>query len=125
VASPLGEGINDIRLTENFALAEFACRCCGAVRVDPELVQKLQQLRDRIGKPIAITSGYRCPAHNRAVGGAAQSQHMYGAAADITVKGMAPATVADHAEAIGFGGIGRYSTFTHVDVRAGRARWNG
>ena len=121
----MGQGVNDIRLTENFTLAEFACRCCGAAKIDPGLVQKLQALRDRIGKPIAITSGYRCPAHNRAVGGAAQSQHMRGTAADIVVKGLAPATVADHAEAIGFGGIGRYATFTHVDCRDKKARWNG
>ena len=121
----MGQGINDIKLSPNFTLSEFQCRCCGAVRVDPELVRKLQQLRDRIGKPIAITSGYRCPAHNRAVGGATQSQHLTGKAADITVKGMAPATVADHAEAIGFGGIGRYATFTHVDCRDKKARWNG
>lgn len=121
----MGQGVNDIRLTENFTLAEFACRCCGAAKIDPGLVQKLQQLRDRIGKPISITSGYRCQAHNRAVGGATQSQHMHGTAADIMVKGLAPATVAEHAEAIGFGGIGRYATFTHVDVRAGRARWSG
>lgn len=125
MASPLGEGINDIRLTENFTLAEFACRCCGAAKIDPELVRKLQQLRDRIGKPITITSGYRCPAHNKAVGGAANSQHLYGTAADIVVKGMSPATVADHAEVIGFGGIGRYAGFTHVDTRATKARWNG
>ena len=95
------------------------------MRVDPELVRKLQQLRDRIGKPISITSGYRCQAHNKAVGGATQSQHMHGTAADIVVKGMAPATVADHAEAIGFGGIGRYAGFTHVDTRTEKARWNG
>ena len=95
------------------------------MRVDPELVRKLQQLRDRIGKPISITSGYRCPAHNAAVGGAAGSQHLLGKAADIVVQGMAPAQVADHAEAIGFGGIGRYAGFTHVDTRATKARWNG
>ncbi len=89
------------------------------------MVRKLQLFRDRLGKPITITSGYRCPAHNKAVGGAKESQHLLGKAADIVVKGMSPATVAEHAEAIGFGGIGRYATFTHVDVRAGRARWSG
>ena len=95
------------------------------MKIDPELVQKLQQLRDRIGKPISITSGYRCPAHNAAVGGAAGSQHLLGKAADIVVQGMAPATVAAIAEEFGFGGIGRYAGFTHVDTRATKARWNG
>ena len=72
------------------------------MRVDPELVRKLQQLRDRIGKPISITSGYRCLAHNKAVGGDAQSQPYMVKAADIIVEGMSPATVANHAEAMGF-----------------------
>ncbi len=117
--------MNDIRLSPNFTLAEFACRGDGSVKIDPELVRKLQQLRDRVGKPVVITSGYRTPAYNKTVGGAAQSQHLYGKAADIIVEGMSPATVANHAEAVGFGGIGRYSTFTHVDVRAIKARWSG
>jgi zinc D-Ala-D-Ala carboxypeptidase len=121
----LGQGVNDIKLSPNFTLAEFACRCCGAVRVDPELVRKLQQLRDRIGNPISITSGYRCPAHNKAVGGVEDSQHLLGKAADIMVKGIPASTVAEAAEKVGFGGIGCYSTFTHVDVREGFARWSG
>ena len=121
----LGTGINDIQLTANFNLTEFACRHCGAVKIDPALVTRLQQLRDRVGRPIIITSGYRCEAHNRAVGGATDSQHLLGKAADIQVEGMAPDTLAAHAEAIGFGGIGIYSNFVHVDTRAGRVRWRG
>ena len=121
----LGEGINDIQLTANFNLREFACRHCGALKIDPALVTRLQQLRDRVGKAINITSGYRCPTHNRAVGGAANSQHLLGKAADMWVEGMSPDTLATHAEAVGFGGIGIYDTFVHVDTRSGRARWRG
>ncbi len=120
----LEEGGNGM-LSKNFNRSEFACKHCGQVIVSPELVRKLQELRDRLGRPVTITSGYRCQVHNRAVGGASQSQHMLGTAADIVVSGMTPAQVAQVAEGIGFGGIGRYKTFTHVDVRAGKARWNG
>ena len=121
----LGEGINDIQLAPNFNLREFACKHCGAVKIDPALVGELQRLRDRVGRPIIITSGYRCEAHNRAVGGAANSQHLLGKAADIQVEGMGPAALAAHAEVIGFGGIGIYGNFVHVDTRATTARWRG
>lgn len=46
-------------------------------------VEVLQPIRDAWGKPIVVTSGYRCPALNKAVGGVANSQHIYGQAADI------------------------------------------
>lgn len=121
----LGKGVNNVQLTTNFNLAEFACRHCGTVKLDPALVVKLQQLRDRVGWAITITSGYRCPEHNRAVGGVANSQHLLGKAADVWVQDMAPADLAAHAEVVGFGGIGVYSNFVHVDTRAGSARWIG
>jgi hypothetical protein len=58
-----------IQLSKNFNSIEFACPCCGRWKVDPELVQKLQQLRDHLGYPIIITSGYRCPRYNNSIGG--------------------------------------------------------
>lgn len=48
----------------------------------------LQPLRDHLGRPVVVSSGYRSPALNRAVGGAQNSDHMYGRAADIVVPGM-------------------------------------
>jgi len=115
------------RLSPHFAEAEFACRCCGLVRVNIRLVQLLEQLRGQLGgKPVVVSSAYRCAAHNRALGGARQSQHLLGNAADIAVAGVAPLEVAAAAEKVGFAGVGRYSGFTHVDVRAvGKARWVG
>ena len=44
----------------------------------------LEPVRERLGKPIVVNSGFRCPVHNAAVGGVANSQHMKGEAADIT-----------------------------------------
>lgn len=48
----------------------------------------LDPLREKYGKPIKVNSGYRCPKHNLAVGGATQSQHMKGEAADIAPVGL-------------------------------------
>jgi uncharacterized protein YcbK (DUF882 family) len=76
------------RLSENFAAKEFACRCCGKVLVHPELVRKLQALRSAAGAPVVIASGYRCAGHNRECGGAVNSYHLYGMAADIWVGGV-------------------------------------
>lgn len=115
--------LNKIKVAENFSLHEFQCHC-GAVKLCPALVDKLQQLRNALNRPIVITSGYRCEEHNRAVGGAQRSQHLLGRAADIRVAGLTPEEVAGVAEAVGFKGIGIYPTFTHVDVREGpQARW--
>ncbi|HPZ44442.1 MAG TPA: D-Ala-D-Ala carboxypeptidase family metallohydrolase [Bacillota bacterium] len=115
------------RLSENFAAKEFACRCCGKVLVHPELVRKLQALRSAAGAPVVITSGYRCAGHNRECGGAANSYHLFGMAADIWVGGMSTRQLAELAERAGFDGIGIYpeQAFVHVDVRGYRARWEG
>ena len=117
------------QLTKNFNSSEFACHCCGHVGEHDlhPLANALQALRDTIGKPIHLDCGYRCPKHNKAVGGVSDSQHLLGTAADITVQGMTPAQVAAVAEqipAFAHGGIGIYNTFTHVDVRNGAARWD-
>lgn len=114
------------QLSEHFKEWEFRCRCgCNMVMVNVRLVRMLDELRSVLGdKPIIITSGYRCPAHNQAVRGSPNSQHMKGNAADIVVSGVSPEQVATKAEALKFPGVGRYPSFTHVDVRPdGPARW--
>lgn len=114
----------DKPLSANFNEREFACRHCGQVYVEPAMVERLQVLRQALGKPIKVTSGYRCPTHNKNVGGATQSRHMQGQAADITVDGMSPLQVSQAADKVGFGGIGIYlkSGFTHCDIGPHR-RW--
>lgn len=115
-------------ISPNFNRSEFACGCCcGFDAVSPELVRLLEQLRRHFNAPVAINSGCRCPAHNKAEGGEPHSQHLLGTAADIKVKGYTPALVADWLEYCypDSHGIGRYSTFTHIDVRTGKARWWG
>lgn len=116
-------------LTKDFSRDEFKCKCgCGMDCIDIRLVKGLQALRDKLGKPVIINDADRCPRHNKEVGGAPNSQHMLGRAADIHVNGVSPGDVADAAETIpvfASGGIGRYATFVHVDVRGHKARWRG
>jgi uncharacterized protein YcbK (DUF882 family) len=49
---------------EHFTPSEFECACCSARAIQPALVFKLDELRTRYGKPLIVTSGYRCPEHN-------------------------------------------------------------
>lgn len=116
------------KLSTNFAVKEFACKDgSDAILIAPRLVMVLQSIRSHFGKPVTINSAYRTPAYNEKVGGVEQSQHCYGTAADITVKGVTPQTVASYARSLmpDWGGVGIYSTFTHIDVREERADWNG
>ena len=77
------------KLSKDFEVWEFACSCgCGYEDIDPKLVEKLQMLRDLVGKPIVVTSGCRCKAYNKHIGGVSNSPHLLGLAADIQVKGM-------------------------------------
>lgn len=116
------------KLSINFRVREFACTDgSDPIFIDTELVNVLQKIRTHFGKSVTITSAYRTPPKNKAAGGEKYSQHLYGKAADIKVSGIAPKTVAAYAEKLlpGKGGIGTYSTFTHVDVRTTKARWKG
>ena len=115
-------------LSKNFKVKEFACKDnSDPIFISPELVEVLQKIRDHFGKPVNINSAYRTVTHNKKEGGAVYSQHLYGTAADIKVSGVSPKKVAQYAETLlsGRGGIGIYSTFTHIDVREDKSRWNG
>jgi hypothetical protein len=85
------------------------------------------EARHRLGRPLRINSGYRSPAYNRAISGSSASIHMRGGALDLSGS---PATLHRilqemRAEGLFRGGIGRYKTFTHVDVRGKNADWQG
>ena len=119
----------EVMKSKYFKRKEFACKCgCGFSTVDAELLQVLEEAREDLG-PIVISCGARCPEHNAAVGGADGSKHKLGLAADIYVVGNR----VPHEEVQEYFlnkypnqyGIGRYNTFTHIDVRPeGPARWD-
>lgn len=115
-------------LSKNFRVKEFACQDgSDPIFISPELVEVLQKIRSHFGKPVNINSAYRTAKHNKAVGGATYSEHLYGAAADIQVTGVKPADVYAYAETLlpNTGGLGLYSWGVHVDVRAVKSRWKG
>ena len=107
----------EIKLSEHFVSREFTCRCCGETKVNFMLVLKLEDLRTKLNKPIIITSGYRCPKHNKEVGGVKDSKHMYGIAVDVKVNGVSPSEVAKVAKEVGFSFVKVYSSWTHIDIR--------
>ena len=117
----------DVKLSTNFKVKEFACHDgSDPIFIDSELVTVLQKIRTHFGKPVTITSAYRTPPHNSREGGTTYSQHLYGKAADIKITGVTPKKVADYAETLlDKGGIGIYNTFTHIDVRSVKSRWQG
>jgi uncharacterized protein YcbK (DUF882 family) len=120
-------------LSEHFSKAEFQCPCCQMLSIAMPLVTTLEELRALVGKPLKITSAYRCPVHNAAVGGAPKSEHISGLAADVLVPTgvtlKAFYAMADSLFRFKNGGIGLYPAegkspaFIHVDVRGTRARW--
>lgn len=123
-----------IKLAANFYAYEFDCSCkrCKETKIDLDLVKILQKIRDHFGEPVTICGPYRCPEHNAETPNASKtSKHTLGMAADITVKGVAPAEVAKYAESIGVLGIGLYekkdcgSDFVHVDTRTVKSFWYG
>lgn len=125
-----------MKLTKNFNLEEFRCHdgtdvpdhLLGNVK---KLASQLQILRDHLGEPIRINSGYRTPSYNKKIGGVSNSQHVQAKAADIVVKSKSPKELAAFIETLisngtlHFGGMGVYPGFVHVDVRDEKARWNG
>lgn len=116
------------KISTNFRVKEFACTDgSDPIFVDSDLVNVLQKIRTHFGKSVTITSAYRTPTKNKAVGGTTYSQHLYGKAADIKISGVSPKKVAAYAETLlkNKGGIGIYSTFTHIDCRESKSRWNG
>lgn len=121
--------------TPHFELAEFACSDGTPVPTSlrghvQDLMEQLEVLRTELGgAPITVLSGYRTPEWNGRVNGKPRSRHLCAQAADIRVKGHKPDAVHATIERLvgegrmREGGLGRYRTFTHYDVRGTRARW--
>ena len=117
-----------VQLSEHFWSSEFRCRCrnpgCSLIYYDTDLLAYLEAKRiDFGGKPIIISSGYRCPQYNAFKNGKIGSYHLIGKAADIYIPGENMIKLASHFEDAD--GLGRYPkrNFLHVDVRGYKARW--
>ena len=118
---------------KHFKAHEFKCKCgtCGcAGEIHPELGAWLDRIRERVGRPVVITSGRRCLKHNKAVGGSAVSQHITGNAADLLVRNMDPRLLAvkatrelpqGHRIGLGVYTDARGGGWVHIDV-GGRGR---
>jgi uncharacterized protein YcbK (DUF882 family) len=130
------------RLSKHFVVEEFDCHDGTRVQkrdhngLEYLCRQFLEPLRAKYGS-VHINSGYRTRAYNARIGGATDSFHIYTAhdgndqAADITCKNGTPAQW--HAFLAGLrarkrggrGGLGRYSSFVHIDIRDYKADWTG
>jgi hypothetical protein len=91
------------------------------------VVKVADEARHRLGKPLRINSAYRSPAYNRAISGASRSIHVQGGALDLSGSPATLHKILTQLRAEGFfkGGIGKYRTFVHVDVRGKNADWQG
>ena len=107
----------------NFSPAEIACRGTGKLLVNEDALNRLQELRVTLGKPLIVNSAYRSPEHNTKVGGAKASKHLYGSAFDISMANHDPAPFIAAARKAGFKGIGTYprSNFIHIDTGPARS----
>lgn len=121
------------KVSSNFSFKEFKCPCtkCTTQYLSSDLIDKLEEVRKRYGKPIKVNSGYRCPSHNQAIGGKIGSAHTSGLAADISPALMTVDEL-DTLYEICYDifdniGDGRHKKFIHVDVRepkkTGKRRW--
>ena len=111
----------DKSLSKNFKVREFRCKDgSDEILIDMELVRYLQQIRDWAGGSVTINSAYRTPSHNASVGGAKNSFHLYGKAADIVCSKKTPLQLAQKAESLGMKGIewNAAANYTHIDTRA-------
>ena len=115
-----------------FKEQELACKCCGQLppfareNIEALVCVVIDPAREKLGSPIVVNSGYRCPKHNKEVGGATNSQHLLGQAADIRFQ-VSGFKIQDLAKAIVENGkydqLILYPTFVHVSwKRTGQNR---
>ena len=123
---PLG----DSHASEHFKFRDFMCPCCRKLPLSEIFyrhIEKLEEMRVALGFPLIVNSGYRCPDHNAAVGGTNNSWHKI-FATDIRPEDhneLKLKRIVAYAKANGWGGIGIYKTFCHLDTREDRTIWYG
>lgn len=111
-----------------FKVKEFACKCGRCEnKVDQRIIDLCDRIREAYGSAVRVNSGYRCHAHNAKVGGASNSMHLAGLAADLApvdgdIKRFQELILSQFDKRCG--GLGLYDTFVHIDLRHTRARWD-
>lgn len=129
LVSPEAMLVKSGRVSPHFTVEEFRCSCSACRHAAPafplhwRLVRILEAIRRAVARPVHVRSGYRCEAHNAAVGGVEDSYHLTGEAADIHVLGCEAPYLADLARGAGAGGLGLYGDWIHVDVGPERIWW--
>lgn len=118
-----------MNISKHFTRKELACPCCGKFAMDVAFIMEfLERVREGYGKPMFITSGFRCERHNLKVGGSKNSAHKLGLAVDVACQSSADRyDLIQTAMNCGAVGIGVYDTFLHLDrkPRPSRVMWLG
>ncbi len=109
----------DLTIAPNFVLSELAEAYKGRWAVlAPVLIDRLQEIRDAIGEPLYVTSGYRNPSYNASVGGVTWSRHIYGDGVDLDASSYSVEELGEHCEDAGADYVGLYEDgHTHCDWR--------
>ncbi|MFZ5475270.1 MAG: D-Ala-D-Ala carboxypeptidase family metallohydrolase [Myxococcota bacterium] len=108
-----------LEIAPNFVLEEYMAEWKGRWGVmQTHVVDAMQDVRDEVGGPVSVNSGYRSPEYNAGVGGVTYSRHQYGDAVDLDVEGMSADELADICDRLGADYVATYSTgHTHCDWR--------
>lgn len=113
---------------KHFAPVEVACKGTGLVPVYEQgfirCMDMIEQTRNDAGVPLFVNSMFRTAAHNRRVGGASNSFHLYGMAIDISTDGLDQEELVKLLRKNGARGIGYYDTFVHADMRSSAYTWD-
>jgi len=115
-------------ITPNFTYKEVACNNNDELYLDAKVwahAKHMQELRDYLGVPIKVNSWFRTVEYNKAVKGHVNSKHLKGIATDIAITGATQTKAIKWWKAKGYGGIGHYKTFTHLDSRGYLSEWWG
>jgi len=120
------------KITKHFSYEDCVCPCCDCIKIVPGFYKhmiKLEKVRQKLGFPIIINSGYRCLIHNRELESKDTSWHRlfatdvrpeWGKGFTQRLRQMYRVALIDN-----WGGIGYYTTFLHLDMRTKSARWRG
>lgn len=109
--------MSSVKLTAHFTREELQCDCCKQAPMESAFLARLEEFRVKWGKPMNITSGYRCQKENERVGGVPGSMHLRGRAVDVAVSPLDRYAFVKLAYDVGFTGIGIGKNFIHVDDR--------